>query len=116
MIIYLVAISVSGLSAPASMPTNLEPETIEVIGQRLRNVKVSAKGGRNGSFSCAMTQSSGRARIDAAMTDLFCEATRTCVTRKIRRSRTMERCVQGVLKPQIRALTERLAREDAATD
>lgn len=116
MIIYLVALSALSLQALTSKPADVEPETIEVIGQRLQNVKVSAKGGRNDSFSCTMTQSSGSARIDAAMTDLFCEATRTCVARKISRSRTMQRCVQGILKPQIRALAERIAHEDAATD
>lgn len=113
MIFALVTLSTLGLQAPTAGSAALEAETIEVVGRRLQKVKISANGGRDGSLRCAMTQSSGSMRIDTAMTDLVCDVTRQCAARKIRRSRIMKRCVQGLLEPRVQALTQRIAREDA---
>ncbi|MCW3848006.1 hypothetical protein OF829_12220 [Sphingomonas sp. LB-2] len=88
----LLALLVAVQDVPAPPP---EETDIVVIGKRLDQVEVRVGRDPRGKFTCALNQSSGRLRLDAAL----CQTAARCVRVK---ARDVHACVNGH-KPELLA-------------
>ncbi len=88
------------LAAAQSAPNPAAPAEIDVIGARLKKIRLQADADGNGQIAkCEVTASSGDATLDSQA----CEATQRCAAQGIKESEAMADCVDGRIAAFVKA-------------